>query len=167
MGRVYLHHRQPQDHGRDDGHLVGLENVFGHPAKVAHVVTHQVGDDGRIARVVLGDASLDLAHQVGAHVSGLGIDAAAHAHEHGQQGATEAKAQQHLRGVVAVEQENRGAAQQPQPIGQHTGDGARTVSHPQCPPEGTPAGLIGHTRVPSRADHAQPDLPDGQRATGT
>ena len=36
-----------------------------------------VGDGGRVARIVLGDAGLDLADQVGADVSSLGEDAAA------------------------------------------------------------------------------------------
>lgn len=38
---------------------------------------HQVSDDGGVARVVLGDARLHLAHQVRAHVGRLGVDAAA------------------------------------------------------------------------------------------
>jgi hypothetical protein len=64
-------------HGADDGADVRLEEVGAHAGHVADVVTDVVGDDGGVARVVLGDAGLDLADQVGADVGGLGVDAAA------------------------------------------------------------------------------------------
>src|SRR3989449_10537953 len=48
---------------------------------VAHVVTDGVGDGGGVAGVVLGDAGFQLAHEVGADVGGLGVDAAAYAGE--------------------------------------------------------------------------------------
>ena len=67
----------PRMIGGDDGDDVGLEQVGGHAGAVAHVVAHVVGDGGGVAGVVLGDARLDLAHQVGAHVGRLGEDAAA------------------------------------------------------------------------------------------
>src|SRR5690606_40423839 len=57
-----------EEHRPDGGHGVGLEQVGAHAGAVADVVAAVVGDDGRVARVVLGDARLDLAHQVGAHV---------------------------------------------------------------------------------------------------
>ncbi len=57
-----------------------------------------------VARVVLGDALLDLADQVGADVGGLGEDAAADTHEHREQRGAEAEALQHGRGVALVEQ---------------------------------------------------------------
>ena len=47
---------------------VGLEQVGGHAGAVADVVADVVGDHGRVARVVLGDARLDLADEVGADV---------------------------------------------------------------------------------------------------
>ena len=65
----------------DDGADVGLEQVGTHAGHVADVVAHVVGDGGRVERVVLGDPGLDLAHEVGADVGGLGVDAAAHAGE--------------------------------------------------------------------------------------
>ncbi len=43
------------------------------------------GNGRGVPRVVLGDACLDLAHQVGADVGRLGEDAAADSHEEGQQ----------------------------------------------------------------------------------
>ena len=90
----------PEDDGGDDGDHVGLEQVGGHAGAVAHVVAHVVGDGGGVAGVVLGDAGLDLAHQVGAHVGGLGEDAAAHPHEQGQQRGAEAEADEHRGGGV-------------------------------------------------------------------
>jgi hypothetical protein len=66
---------------RDDRADVRLEDVGAEAGDVADVVTDVVGDRGRVARVILGDAGLDLAHQVGADVGGLGVDAATHARE--------------------------------------------------------------------------------------
>ena len=80
----------------DEGSAGGLgeraEEVGRHAGDVAHVVAHVVGDGGGVARVVLGDVELSLAHQIGADVGGLGVDAAAHAAEHGDGGAAKAVA---------------------------------------------------------------------------
>ena len=57
-----------EHHGGDDGHGVGLEQVGGHAGAVADVVADVVGDHRRVARVVFGDAGLDLADQVSADV---------------------------------------------------------------------------------------------------
>ena len=86
-----------EDQRGDQGHGVGLEQVGRHAGAVTDVVADVVGDGGGVARVVLGDALLDLADQVGADVSGLGEDAAADTHEHGEQRATEAEALEHVR----------------------------------------------------------------------
>ncbi len=80
--------RRPEDEGSvcnrsDDGADVGLEEVGAHAGDVTDVVAHVVGDDGRIAGIVLGDTGLDLADQVGADVGGLGVDAAADTGEEG------------------------------------------------------------------------------------
>ena len=45
-----------------------------------------------VARVVFRDAGLDLADEVGAHVSGLGIDTAAELGEEGHEAGAEAEA---------------------------------------------------------------------------
>ena len=75
----------PEDDRRHQCHLVGLEQVGRHARAVADVVTHVVSDGRRVAGIVLRDAGLDLADQVGAHVRSLGEDAPAHAHEQGEQ----------------------------------------------------------------------------------
>ena len=73
--------RDTEDDRRDERDLVALEEVGGHAGAVADVVAHVVGDGGRVAGVVLGDALLDLADEVGADVGRLGEDAAADSHE--------------------------------------------------------------------------------------
>ena len=108
-----------EDQRGDQRHGVRLEQVGGHAGAVADVVTDVVGDRGGVARVVLGDAGLDLADQVGADVGGLGEDAAADAHEHGEQGGAEAEALEHLGGVALVEQHDDRGAEQAQAHGGH------------------------------------------------
>ena len=98
---------QAQDHAPDDGAHVGLEEVGAHPADVAHVVAHEVGDDRGVAGVVLGDARLDLAHQVGSHVGGLRVDAAAHAGEQRDRRGAEAEPGEHLEHLVLHDVEAR------------------------------------------------------------
>ena len=94
VGADRTERRHPEDDRGDQGHLVGLEEVGGHTGTVAHVVAHVVGDGGRVAGVILGDAGLDLADEVGADVGRLGEDAAADPQEQGEQRATEAEPDQ-------------------------------------------------------------------------
>ena len=91
-------HLAEQQRG-DERDRVGLEQVGRHAGAVADVVADVVGDGGGVARVVLGDALLDLADQVGADVRGLGEDAAADTHEHREQRGAEAEALEHARRV--------------------------------------------------------------------
>ena len=78
-----------EEHDRHRGHGVRLEQVGGHAGAVADVVADVVRDHGWVARVVLRDAGLDLADEVGADVGGLREDAAAEPREHGDQRAAE------------------------------------------------------------------------------
>ncbi len=109
-GEIAQH--QAQDERRDQRDLEALEHVGGHAGAVADVVAHEVGDHRRVARVVLGDAGLNLADQVGAHIGGLGVDAAAHAHKQRDQAAAEAEAQQRIGRGDAKHHEDQRAAQQ-------------------------------------------------------
>ena len=81
VGADRLERRDAEDDRRDERDLVALEEVGGHAGAVADVVAHVVGDRRRVAGVVLGDALLDLADEVGADVGGLGEDAATDADE--------------------------------------------------------------------------------------
>ena len=79
----------PEEHHGDRRDRVGLEEVGGHAGAVADVVADVVRDHGRVARVVLGDARLDLPDEVGADVGGLRVDAAAETREDRDQRAAE------------------------------------------------------------------------------
>ena len=85
-----------QHHGGDHGDGVGLEQVGRHAGAVADVVADVVGDGGGVARVVLGDAGLDLADQVAADVGALGEDAAAETGEDRDQRGAEAERDQRV-----------------------------------------------------------------------
>ncbi len=107
----------------DRGHHradVALEQVGAHAGDVADVVADVVGDDGRVARVVLGNARLDLADQVGADVGRLGVDAAADAGEQGDRGSPEPHRSQDAGEILpdvdhlVEEQEGEGQARQAQ-----------------------------------------------------
>ena len=109
-----LEGRVAEDQRGDDRDLVGLEQVGRHPGAVADVVADVVGDGGRVARVVLGDARLDLADEVGADVRGLGEDAAADTHEQGDQRGAETEADEHGRGGVLEDEDDRRGADEPE-----------------------------------------------------
>ena len=81
-----------EQHRRDDRHDIGLEQIGRHAGAVADIVADIVGDDRRVARVVLGDAGLDLADEVGADIGALGEDAAAEPGEDRDQRGAEASA---------------------------------------------------------------------------
>jgi hypothetical protein len=103
------HARDRDDHRRDDRSDVGLEQVGAHARDVADVVADVVRDHGRVARIVLGNAGLDLADEVGADVGGLGVDAAADAREQRDRRGAERVAEEHL-GLVLVEPEEHADA---------------------------------------------------------
>ena len=152
--------RQTEDQGRDDGDFVAFEDVGGHAGAVADVVAHQVGDDCSVARVVFGQILLDLAHQIGAHVSSLGVDAAPHSHEERQQRAAKAEAQQGVRRCHSKDDEDYGAAKKTQAVGQHSGDGAGAIGNTQRTVE-TATGCLCNTNIRLHC-HAHADLTDDQ-----
>ena len=87
--------RDTEDHGADVLGSRGLEQVGTAAGAVADVVAHQVGDDRRVAWVVLRDTRLHLAYQIGADVSRLGVDAAAELGKQGDETCAEAVADNH------------------------------------------------------------------------
>ena len=130
--------RRPKKHDRDRRDRVGLEEVGCHAGAVPDVVADVVGDDGRVARVVLGDAGLDLPDEVGADVRGLGVDTAAEPREDGDQRAAEGKADQVVDRVVLRDVEPAGEdsvvagnPEEAEPDDEEAGDGARAESHVQ------------------------------------
>ena len=154
-----------EDQRGDQGDRVGLEQVRGHAGAVTHVVADVVGDGGGVARVVLGDARLDLADQVGADVGRLGEDAAADAHEHGQQRAAEAEAlQDHRRGLLEDQQRQRGA-EQAQADGDHPADATGAVGDPERGQVAAAAGGRGHPDV-AAGGQRHPDEADQRGEAG-
>ena len=94
--------------GGYDGRGVGLEQVGTHAGHVAHVVAHVVGDGCRVPGVVLRNARLHLAHDVGTNVCSLGEYASANACEEGNGRCAEPEACYH-RDVLQDEVEDRNA----------------------------------------------------------
>ena len=156
---------RPEDHRRDDRDLIGLEDVGGHTGAVADVVADVVRDGRRVAGIVLGNACLDLADQVGADVGRLGVDAAAHAHEEREEGAAEAEAEEGLVGRLAESHEDEGAAEEAEAVGEHARDGARAVAELEGVAVAV-AGGRGHAEVALRGQaHAdEADEPAEGRA---
>ncbi len=126
-------HQRAERHRRDQRHGIGLEQVGGHAGAVADVVTDVVGDHRRIARIVFGNAGLDLADEVGADVGTLREDASAQTREDRDQRCTEREPEQRLQQVGQVgggrelaepgdEPEEDADAEQAEPDHQHAGD---------------------------------------------
>ncbi len=118
-----------EDDGGDDGDHVGLEEVGGHAGAVPDVVAHVVGDGGRVAGVVLRDAGLHLAHQVGTDVGRLGEDAAADPHEQGQQRRAEPEADEHRGGGVLEDEDDDRGPEEAEADTEQAGDGTGAVGH--------------------------------------
>jgi hypothetical protein len=92
-----LHQQRDRDHGDAERDDIGLEQIGGHAGAVADIVADIVGDHGGVAGIVLGDSGLDLAHQIGADVGGLGEDAAAETREDRDQRGAEGERRQRRR----------------------------------------------------------------------
>ena len=127
-----------QCHRRDNRSRIALEEVGAHAGDVADIVAHVVGDGGRVAGVVLGDARLHLAHQVGAHVGGFGEDAPADPGEQGDGAGAEAEGGEDLERVVSgypldEQQVAHGQAQQR--------EARDREAHHRAAPEGQTQGL--------------------------
>ena len=52
-----------------------------HPGDITYIITHIIGDRGRVAWIILGNARFYLSYQVCPHVGGLRIDPTAHSRE--------------------------------------------------------------------------------------
>ncbi|CAB4337026.1 unannotated protein [freshwater metagenome] len=96
-----------QHHG-NSRNGIGLEEVGCHACAVANVVANVVSNNGRVARVILGNSGLDLADEIGADVGGLREDAAAKTGEDGDQRSTETEPDQRVNGFLGSLVEVRG-----------------------------------------------------------
>jgi hypothetical protein len=144
----------PQQHGGDRRHRIGLKEVGGHAGTVAHVVAHVVSDDGRIAGVVLGNPGLDLAHQIGADVGGLGVDATSEAGEDRDQRGAEG--QSHYRLRLVHDPEGDRDSEQAEAHHEEAGDGAAVEGHAQGGADPAAGGLGGAVVAAHR--HVHPDV---------
>ena len=149
-------HANAQDHRADVLGSGRLEQVRAAAGAVADVVTDEVGDDARVARVILGDARLDLAHEVRADVGGLGVDAAAELGEEGDEGGAEAEADDqegrlgdgHVADEGAVGGEDAPHAEQGQGDDEEAGNGAAAHGHLDGLDEAAPrSGRGAHVRL--------------------
>ena len=158
---------QDQAGHQDDD--VGLEQVGAHAGAVADVVAHVVGDGGGVAGIVLGDAGLDLADQVGAHVGGLGENPAPDSHEQGQQRPAEAEADQDGRGGVLEEHDDDRRSEQAQTDHEHAGDRPGAEGHLEGGGELTrhgPRPRCGRCRAPPCSSRYSRPVPTGWRPPG-
>ena len=144
-----------EQHRGDRGDRVRLEQVGRHAGAVADVVAHVVGDDRGVARVVLRDAGLELADQVGADVGCLGVDATAEAGEHRDQRGTEGKPDQRIE--VLEETVGEGDADEPEPDDEEPGDRATPERELQRGIDPT-ARRLGGAQVGAHRD-VHPDVP--------
>src|SRR5437763_1571787 len=63
-----------EQHRRDNRHGIGLEQIGRHPGAVADVIADIVGDNGRVARIVLRDPGFDFADEIGSDIGSLRED---------------------------------------------------------------------------------------------
>ena len=156
-----------EDDRGDERDLVALEEVGGHAGAVADVVADVVGDGGRVAGVVLGDARLDLADEVGADVGRLGEDAAADAQEQGEQRAAEAEPDEDRGRGVLEDHDDDGGAEQAEADGEHAGDAAGAERDLQRAGQRARPGRGGGADVAAhREAHADEPGEAGQEAAG-
>mmetsp|Transcript_3162 Transcript_3162/g.10558 ORF Transcript_3162/g.10558 Transcript_3162/m.10558 type:complete len:372 (-) Transcript_3162:649-1764(-) len=151
-----------KDHGRQNLAGDGLEEVGATAGAIAHVVAHEVRDDRRVAGVVLGDVGLDLPHHVGAHVGGLGVDAAAQLCKERHEGRAKAVAHEEERQLVQLcgGHQNPHAEEQTDDAQQHHRDHEDAAEAPSSQADGhglleAPGRRGGHADVrPHRHPHA-------------
>ena len=116
-----------------DGDRIGFEKVGSHAGAIADIVADVVGDDGRVARIIFGNAGFDLTHEIGTDVGALGEDAAAETREDRDQRGAEGQRDQRFEDrprifdpqARAQEEVVESHAEEAETDDQHAGDGAR------------------------------------------
>ncbi len=162
-----------QHHGGADGDDIGLEQVGGHSGAIADIVADVVGDDGRVAGIVLGDSGLDLADEVGADVGGLGEDAAAETGEDRDERGSEGEADEGVDDLAVVrgqahrsdeEVEEDRDGEQGEAGDEHAGDRAGPEGDGEAALQAGAGGLGGADVGPDRDVH--PDEAGGAGEQG-
>ncbi len=141
IAQRFTEQQRGQNHGGPDRDDIGFEQIGSHARAVADIVTDIVGDDRRVARIVLGDPGFDLADQIGADIGGLGEDPAAKTCENRYQRGAEGQADQPVDHFAAIGRVSAGADEVPEEhrnreqgeaCHQHAGDRARTEGQRQA-----------------------------------
>ena len=98
--RFELHHiargsksRSTEGCRGEDTATVALVEVCSHACHVAYIVAYIIRDRRGVARIILGDVSFHLSHEVSTHIGRLGIDAAADTRKERLRGSAHAKGQ--------------------------------------------------------------------------
>ena len=148
-----------QDHGADVLRRGGLEDVRATAGAIAHVVADQIGDDGGVAGIVFGDAGFDLADEIGAHIGGFGVNAAAKLRKESYQRCAKAEADQLIgRGLgmleAAEEEEEDADAEQREGDTTKAGDGAAAQGGLQSAAQAGARGAGGADIGPDGDKHA-------------
>ena len=73
--RGVLKHQEGDQYGADEADRIGLEDIGSHAGAVTNIVTNVVCNGCGIARVIFVEVLLDFAHEIGADIGRLGVDA--------------------------------------------------------------------------------------------
>ena len=111
-----------EGHCGDDRADIALEEVCAHARDVADVIADVISDNSGVAGVVLGDACLDLADEVCADVSSLGVDTAADTCKQSDRACAEGEAEQNV--CVVPDKEQNGCAEKAEADNAHAHDRA-------------------------------------------
>ena len=169
--------RSSEGRRRQDRSAVALVEVGAHAGHVANVVAHVIGDRGWVARIVLRDARLDLADDVGPHVGGFGIDTAAYAGEEGLRRSPHAEGEHRgghhhqLLGPVGIDEAVEDEIpyrniQQPESHDDQSHDRPAAESHPQPAVERRAGRLCRACRGVGGRLHAEKARQSGEKTAG-
>ena len=168
--------KNPESHGGKDAAAVAFIQVCSHSGDVAHVVSHIVGDCGRVARIILRDVCFHLPHDVSSHVGAFGIDSTAHTGEQGLRAGSHSEGE-HGGGdhdqVVAVgrivhsieDKPPYGYVQKPQADDGETHDGSAPERDPESSVEGFPDGVGSPGGCISRSPHSDESRKAGEESS--
>ena len=81
-----------QDHRSNILSSRRLEKISTTTSTVTHVITHQIGNDCRVAWIIFRDAGLNLANEISAYISSLRINTATQLRKERNKARTKAKA---------------------------------------------------------------------------
>ena len=98
-----------EDHRADVLCSGRLEQVGATACAVTDVVSHEVGDDCGVARIIFRDSGFDLTYEIGADIGSLGVDTAAKLREESDKAGSEAVADDQQRNFCNIIGDTGGA----------------------------------------------------------